>query len=257
MKRFFIFIVVVLLLARCEDLDRNNPLDPKNPNSQIDRATLVEVFVNDSTGFEYCNYALDAIEKLSQREEFKTNFFVVQYHVTNRNANWNDLYARDEFNQRYYEYVPITSERGIPDAMFNGLQNRIQGASLEKIEERYAAAASALSGQKSFFRIEATKKITGNVMSVNVDVARHGRSDAENIDVNVILCEDLKQPRYRYVARKIFQKQSLSIIKRGEAKSFVFAEQLPIIEQIDNLFVIIIIQEQNGTAKEILQAARF
>ncbi|HEX9972391.1 MAG TPA: hypothetical protein VGD14_10010 [bacterium] len=257
MKRYFPFIITFLMLARCGDLDRNNPLDPKNPGSETDRAILVELFVNDSTGFEYCNYALDAIEKLSQREEFKNNLFVLEYHLTNRTANWNDGYARDEFNQRYNEYVPLTSERGIPDALFNGALHRIQGASQEKIEERYASAANSLLAQKSYFHIEAGKKIAGNVITVNVDIARFGKSNAEDIDLNVILYEDLKIPRYRFLARKIFQKQTIPDIRHGEVKSFVFSEQLPDIEQINNLFVIIIIQAQNGASKEIFQVARF
>ncbi|MCU0643227.1 MAG: DUF1223 domain-containing protein [bacterium] len=257
MKRYFPFIIAFLLLARCADLDRDNPLDPKNPGSETNRAILVELFINDSTGFEYCNFALDAIEKLSQREEFKNNLFVLEYHLTNRNTNWNDGYARDEFNQRYYEYVPLTSERGIPDALFNGALHRIQGASQEKIEERYASAASSLAGQKSYFHIEAEKKIAGNVITVNVNVARYGTSNAENIDLNVILYEDLKIPRYRFLARKIFQKQTIPSFGHGEVKSFIFSEPLSDIGQIDNLFVIIMVQAQNGASKEIFQVARF
>ena len=257
MRKYFPFILIFLILSRCGDLDRDNPLDPKNPGSETDRIILAELFVNDDTGFEYCNYALDALEKLSQREEFKSNLFVLEYHLTNQTANWNDDFARDEFNQRYYEYVPITSERGIPDAMFNGLTHRVQGASREKIEERYAGVANALLGQKSYFHIDAEKRIAGSVITVNIDLARYGRSNAENINLNVILYEDLKIPRYRYLVRKIFQKQTIPLIRNGEVKSFVFSEQLPKIEQVSNLFVIILIQEQNGTTNEILQAARF
>lgn len=257
MKKHFPFILIFLILSRCGNLDRDNPLDPKNPGSETDRIILAELFVNDGTGFEYCNYARDALEKLSQREEFKNNLLVLEYHLTNQTAGWLDGFARDEFNQRYYEYVPIASERGIPDAMFNGLAHRVQGASREKIEERYADVANAFLGQKSYFHIDAEKRFAGSVLTVNVDVAKYGKSDAENINLNVILYEDLKIPCYRYVARKIFQSQAIPLIKNGEAKSFVFSEQLPKIDQVSNLFVIVLIQELNGTTKEILQAARF
>lgn len=257
MRKYFPFILLFLILSRCGDLDRDNPLDPKNPGSETNRMILAELFVNDDTGFEYCNYALDALEKLSQREEFKTNLLVLEYHLTNQTADWNDEFARDEFNQRYYEYVPTANARGIPDAMFNGLAHRIQGASQEKIEERYSNVANALLEQKSYFHIDAEKRIAGNNISINVDLARYGRSDAENINLNVILYEDLKIPRYRHVVRKIFQNQTIPLIRNGEVKSFVFSEQLPNIAQISNLFFIILVQEQNGTTKEVLQAARF
>ncbi|UCE06986.1 MAG: hypothetical protein JSW07_02805, partial [bacterium] len=134
MRKLFLFIILCWFIFDCGDLDRDNPLDPKNPNSSVERAILVELFVNDSTGFEYCSYALDALERLAQREEFKDNLFVLEYHLINRTHNWNDSYALDEFNQRYYQYVPNLNERGIPDAMFNGLVSRVQGASLENID---------------------------------------------------------------------------------------------------------------------------
>lgn len=257
MKKYFAFLWIILLLADCGDLDRNNPLDPKNPGSETKRSVVVELFVNDSSGYEYCNYALDAIEELAQRQEFQDNLLVLEYHVGNRNANWNDEFARDEFNQRYNEYVPLSSERGIPDAMFNGSMLRIQGASQEKISERYASGAASLLGQKSYFHIEAEKKITGSSIRVEVDLARFGRADASDIALNVILYEDLKIPRYRFLARKLFQKQTIPEIRHGEVKSFSFTEPLAGIEQIDNLFVVILVQAHDGSSQEIFQAARF
>ncbi len=251
-------MLINLIWINCGDLERDNPLDPKNPNSDVDRGILVELFLNDSTGYEYCNYALDAIEKLSQREEYKENLFVLEYHLTNRNANWNDPYAKDEFNQRYYEYVPKTSERGIPDAMFNGLVDRVQGASLEKIDDRYTEAANALLAKKGNFRIEAEKNISNNLIEIDVIVARFGSSGEEDIDLNVVLYEDLEKPRHHFVARKILQKQNILFIKRGEVKSFRFTEQLPQVEKISNLFALVLVQDQKeANKKEVFQVAKF
>lgn len=257
MKNIFPFIILSVLIFNCGDLDRDNPLDPKNPNSSVVRAILVELFVNDSTKFDYCNYALDAIERLAQREEFKDNLYVLEYHLTNRASDWNDSYALDEFNQRYYQYVPNLSERGIPDAMFNGLVNRIQGASLENIENRYSEAADQFLGQSSFFHIEAEKQISNNSMQLEVTIARYGKSDEDNIDLLAVLYEDIGAPRHHYVARKIFQKQSIPKIKHGEIKSFNFSEQLPQVSNINNLFVLVILQDQQSSKKEVFQVAKF
>ena len=79
MRKLVLFIILCLFIFDCGDLDRDNPLDPKNPNSSVDRVVLVELFVNDSTGFEYCNYALDALERLAQREEFKDKLFILEF----------------------------------------------------------------------------------------------------------------------------------------------------------------------------------
>lgn len=257
MKKFFPFIIICFLQFNCADLDRDNPLDPKNPNSSMDRAILIELFINDSTGFEYCNYALDAIEQLAQREEFRNNLYVLEYHLTNRTHNWNDIFALDEFNQRYYLYVPNLNERGIPDAMFNGLVKQVQGASFENIDNRYSEAADALLGQKSFFYVEAEKQVSNNSIQLEVTVARYGKSNQENIDLNAILYEDIGTPRHHYVVRKIFQKQTIPEFKHGEIKTFHFSEQVPQINNINNLFMLVFLQDQQSSKKEIFQVAKF
>jgi len=256
-RRLFPIIILCLFVFDCADLDRDNPLDPKNPNSSVDQAILVELFVNNGTGFEYCNYALDAIEKLAQRAEFKNNLYVLEYHLTNKTSEWLDGYAMDEFNQRYYQYVPNLSERGIPDAMFNGLVNRVQGASFENIENRYAEAADQFLGQSCYFYIDAEKQISNNSIQLEVTVARYGKSDTDNIDLNAILYEDMGTTRHHYVTRKILQKQTIAKIKHGEVKSFHFSEQLPQIKNINNLFVLIFLQDQQSANKEVLQVAKF
>ena len=257
MRKLFLFIILCLSIFDCGGLDRDNPLDPKNPNSSVDRAILVELFVNDSSGFEYCSYALDAIERLAQREEFKDNLYVLEYHLTNQTSEWNDEYALNEFNQRYYQYVPNLNERGIPDAMFNGLVRRVQGASLENIDNRYSEAADQFLGQSCYFHIEAEKQISNNFMQLEVTIARYGKSDENNIDLNAILYENIGTARHHYVARKILQKQTIPKIKHGEIKSFHFSEQLPQVNNINNLFVLVFLQDQLGTNKEILQVAKF
>jgi hypothetical protein len=257
LKKFFPFIIFSVLIFNCGDLDRDNPLDPKNLNSSVDRIILVELFVNDSTKFNFCDYALDAIERLAQREEFKDNLYVLEYHLANRTSNWNDNYALDEFNQRYYQYVPNLSERGIPDAMFNGLVSRIRGASLENIDNRYSEAADKLLGQSSYFQIEAEKNISNNLFRLEVSIAKYGRSDEDNIDLYAVLYEDVGTPRHHHVVRKIFQKQSIPKIKHGETKSFTFSEQLPQVNNINNLFVLVFLQDQQGSKKEVFQVAKF
>jgi len=67
LKKLCFLSILLVLLFQCGKLDRNNPLDPKNPGADLERTILAELFVNDSTGYEYCNYALDAMEKLAQR----------------------------------------------------------------------------------------------------------------------------------------------------------------------------------------------
>ena len=58
-KYIFHLLVFLIILLRCGNLDRDNALDPKNPNSKANRIILIELFVVENTGYEYCNTALE------------------------------------------------------------------------------------------------------------------------------------------------------------------------------------------------------
>jgi len=257
LRRFFLLILLSLFLCYCGDLDRDNPLDPKNPKSNVERAILAELFVNDSTSYDYCNFALDAIEKLSQQNEFKGKLFVLEYHLTNRTSDWDDVYALDQCNQRYYNYVSNSNERAIPDAFFNGKAARVQGASRENIDHRYLTAAQNFLGLKSYFGIEGTKKKFNNSIQLTISIARYGNSWEDDIEVNVVLYEDLESARHRYVVRKIFQPQTITTIKPGGIKSLTFTEPLSQFQHIENLYLMVILQDKNGPTKEVYQVAKF
>ncbi len=257
MKHIAVILIAGLVLVHCGELERDNPLDPKNPNAAIDQTVAVELFVNDSTGYEFCRFATEAMERLAQQDQYRDKLCVLEYHLTNRSHGWNDIYALDEFNQRYYRYVPISSERGIPDAMFNGLIRRVQGASLENIEQRYLQALVPLLGQSSPFYIQATKKFSSNAIQLDVKLGMYGNRTMENLELNVILYEDLNLPGHRFLVRKILQEQTIPRIRHGDIKSFCFSAPLPEVTNIGNLYAVVLVQDQQSADKEILQAARF
>ncbi len=257
MRNFTFIILIGLVLVRCDRLDRDNPLDPKNPKATFAQMTTVELFVNDSTGYDYCRYAIDAIERLAQRTNYQDKVCVLEYHLTNRTLGWNDSYALDEFNQRYYSYVPIVSERGIPDAMFNGLMMRVQGASMETIEQRYAAALEPLLVRTSPFYIQAIKKISNNSIELDVRLAMYGTTMMQNLHLIPVLYEDLNMPGHRFLVRKILQEQIITQIQHGEIQSFHVSAPLPAVSDVQRLYAIVLVQDQKSAKKEILQAARF
>ncbi len=257
MRPIFLVIWLSLLWLSCADLDRDNPLDPKNAGSRVDQAILAEIFVNDSTGYDYCNYALEAIEQISQQSEFRQTLLVLEYHIINKASQRNDPYALEACNQRYYEYVPNSSERGIPDAMFNGRATRVQGASREQVAQRYAAAIRSLLGQESYFGIEGSRKIINNAVQLQFSVARYGSHWEGELTVLVVFYEDLRTARYRYVVRKILPWQTITSMKRGTVRSFTLSEALYQFPHPENTFALVILQGKDHPAKEIYQVAKF
>lgn len=257
MRPFILLTWLSLLWLTCADLDRDNPLDPKNMGSSINQAIVAELFVNDSLGYNYCNYALEAIEQISQQSEFKQTLLVLEYHVINKASQRNDPYALEACSQRYYEYVPTSTGRGIPDAMFNGSATRVQGASREQIVQRYTNAVRSLMGQKTFFGIEGTKKIVNNSIQLKFSVVRYGSSWEGEAAVLVVLYEDLGIDCYRHVVRKILPWQTITQMKRGAVLSFTLSEALSQFSHPENTFAIVILQDRDHPAKEIYQVAKF
>ena len=256
MKQIFLLMLSALILVfSCADLDRDNLLDPQNPNSYTDRAVLVELFINDSTGYEYCEHAIETIEEIGLREENDGKLFVLEYHLTN--AGWNDKFASSENNQRYHEYIPASSQRGIPDAFFNGLGLRVQGASEVNIYHRYSAAVEQLIGDKGYFLFEAEKEIVDNFLNLDVTIARLGNSEKKNLTVNAVVFEDLGRQGQRYVVRKVLPRQTISSFDSGQVKNYRFSASLSNVESIDQTYVLVFLQDQNKTTRDIYQVAKF
>lgn len=256
MKQLLSFgIIALLIIFACADLERDNLLDPKNPLSSTEKAVLVELFINDSTGYDYCEYAVDTIEEIGLRDENQGKLFVLEYHVNN--PDWNDAFALNENTQRYHEYVPSAAERGIPDAFFNGREVRVQGASQQNVYSRYSAAVDNVIDHKGYFIIEAEKNISGNALNLDVTVARLGNSEKKDLAINAVVYEDLGIERQRFVVRKILPRQIIGRFDSGQIKRFKFSANVTNAENIYQTFVLVFLQDQSKSTRDIYQSAKF
>jgi len=246
---------LLALLVSCADLERDNMLDPQNPQSVTERVILVELFVNDSTGYDYCEYAVESMEQICLREENAGKIIALEYHVTK--AGWNDALALNEANQRYHEYVPTTDKRGIPDAFFNGLEVRVQGASEENIYNRYSDAVDQLLGDSGYFLIEAEKTTTGTVIDLDVTIARLGNSDKTDLSVNAIVYENRETPGQRFIVKKILPRQIISRFDSGQVKNFSFSAVMSPNDTMERMKVAVFLQDQGSSNRAIYQVAQF
>ncbi|MBC8184709.1 hypothetical protein H8E88_26750 [candidate division KSB1 bacterium] len=256
MKKYIFHLLLSLtFLLYCGNLDRDNVLDPKNPNSKANRVVLVELFVVENTGYEYCNTALDGLEELCESDNYRGKVLLLEYHL--KKDNLNDSFALPQCYDRYVEYEPVQSDRGIPDAFFNGKIERVQGASLDKAGARYDDVLTGLTGKKSYFRFEVNKQVEGNSIDLDVKVIRLGRNKKQDLNLFVVLYEDIETDLHHYVVKKIFQPQTINSIEPGEVKSFYFSDHLISIQKMENIHAVVFIQDQNETTMEVYQAAKF
>ncbi|MBN1352939.1 hypothetical protein JXJ21_26350 [candidate division KSB1 bacterium] len=210
-----------LLIVAC-DLDRTNPLDPKNPDSYRSMPIVAEVFVNDDIAIqnEYCDYALTAIENLSDSYT-REQLMIVEYHLPYQTKPDNDPNISDNFIPLYESYAPVPDERGLPDIFLNGTSQRIQGASsLPTVQERLKASLASESGKKSYLTIEASLSQSGSNYSISGKIARLGKDDLANAEITAVLIEDLSRENAHFVARFLFSSQTITNLKHSESLDF-------------------------------------
>ena len=210
------FSVIGYLFVACADLDRSNPLDPKNPGSKNPKIVLVEAFVSQGTDQPYNDYALQALDKLVRT--FKSNLIVLEYHV--QAVQGNDSLANDSNLNRYKKYVNLSSERASPHVFFSGNLANIQGASTTELAyRRYEDALTAALNGPAHFTIEATAELSATNLTVKTTVARLGSYDAENVTLYLAIIQDLGKDCQHRVVREFLPIETFGAIEAGEIKS--------------------------------------
>jgi len=213
--KIILLILFVAVLA-CDDLERNNPLDPKNPSSQRTETVLVESFVNQSGG-AFIASSLAAFDRLL-REYGEGAFVYLEHHIAETPGT--DHNALDASLNRYKVFVPETAEQGIPDVFFNGLQGRVQGASdADAAYLRYNTELEKELGRQCYFTIEAKATRQAGKLTVSAQIARLGREDAEDIVIYAAILEKAAGSNYRYIVKAFITDDAFENINNGEVKA--------------------------------------
>lgn len=191
-KLCFKLILLTVFLIGCSDIARDNPLDPKNPDSISETPILIEAFVN--TSFSYDRAALEALDQIQLQFGNNVDLEIVEYHRTHEQGETDIVpFEKEEFRflqQDYAEMYPDTI--GVPDIFVNGSQGRVFGAttSYESVYDRLAPIVSDLAGQPSHYSLEAEISTVGNMLDVNYKIARLGDEPDENLNINIIFVKD-------------------------------------------------------------------
>ncbi len=99
-KLFLILYIVQAILISCNDIDRDNVLDPKNPESYRAQVISLEAFVNTENDQLFNEHMLQAMETILGR--YPGKIILVQYH---RNAiEFQDSLSIPENENLYEQY---------------------------------------------------------------------------------------------------------------------------------------------------------
>lgn len=239
----------ILFLCACGELERNNPLDPKNPQSERERVVFIEAFVNDATPFSpFTLTALDSLAFALPTDQI----IIAEHHLPG--TNYNDTYALQESADRYNTLV--TADHGVPDVFFNGTPTRLQGASsAHAAAQRYRAALQNELSRIGYFTIEAKKTVTATGIEINATIARLGDSPATQFAIVAVVWEDLGMARHRHVVRKVFSPEAVNGLAAGDTRTVRFAANLAGVQNANRLQAAVIIERSLNSGKEMLQAA--
>jgi hypothetical protein len=241
------WVLSLLLLVACENLERNNPLDPQNPDSERRRVVFVEAFVNDAAPFNA--FALQALDSLAATFP-QQQVVIVEHHLPS--AKFTDVEALTESADRYK--ILTTAAPAVPDLFFNGSRSRVQGASSTGTAVfRYRHAIQAEIDKVAHFTIEAQKTISANRIDLDVTVARLGKGDFSPFAVTAMIAEDLGAAGHHHVVRKILLPENFSGIAAGERKSAHFSTSLPSAVNTGRIQVLVMVEQTTGLGREILQ----
>jgi hypothetical protein len=208
---FILFFGIVF--AACKDLDRDNNLDPKNPNAEANQVTVVENFVHRYTNYDSVypsiRYSQVALQQLTA--DYKERMIIMEYHMYPAGVPANDTFASLENESRYNDYRGSTT-RGFPHAFFNGNAAQIQGASsVETAKQRYQTILDSITVKKVKLYCEAEMRYDGDTLIINSRLIRFGTEEINNLLVEFFVVED-KGDLLHYMVRKDVQDEFITSI---------------------------------------------
>jgi len=249
-KSLFKYVLIAALLGGCDDLPRDNLLDPRNESSYGSSAILLEAFVN--TYYTELEYNFWTLQALRQVESFYgQRVIIAEYHrdIKVGDSTYHDPYSYATYDNRHKMYADAdgTFDRAIPDIFINGDQGRVLGASsVASVHDRLQQTINRLLDEKSYYALEADLTKSNNTLTIDYRVARLGNTAAGELRLNVIFVKDYGSDYSRRVVTRSNYPFPNEIpgIKAGEIFKGQVVESLSVTDKPDA--VILSLTEKNS-----------
>lgn len=197
---------MLAILSGCQDLDRENPLDPKNPQSSRQPVFLIEAFINTSSQLEaentfYNTWAVHALDSL--HDLYGGQLIIAEYHRAVTDPKYADEFALpDRYEALYTRYVNAngTGGKGVPDIFINGAVDRIQGAhSASSVYDRMNEILSGKMSEEGLFTLEPVVTVSGGDIRVSCKIARLGNRPEQALRLRLVFVKDFSHPLLKRV----------------------------------------------------------
>jgi len=183
----------------CNDIPRDNLLDPKNPGSYRQAVIMIEAFVNTENDALYNENMISALNTLKMR--YPSKLAVAHYH--RNTTGFTDSLMIPGVENLYEQYLGYyDDQKGTPDVFINGAYARVKGAtSVDNALERLEAVLTPMLVQNAYFTLEPVMSSRNSTVNLSVMVARLGGTYAENLLVHVTIIEKVDNSTLSAVAR--------------------------------------------------------
>lgn len=219
-KYIFSIFIILLLIINCDDIPRDNILDPKNSSGYCQPVILIEAFVD--TSYDACDRAIEALNLIEA--DYGGKIVIAEYHRDVEDTTDTYVYSQyDALHQIYVDSSSSSTQRGVPDIFVNGAGNRVSGASsVTSVSDRLNPIISELVIQKNEYILEPNIQVNGAAINASCKVARLGNQAAANLRLKLIFIKEYSGTYLKHVS--VLPKKALIprvIIDKIEAGEFV------------------------------------
>ena len=246
MKRLLVVLVVIGLII-CLFVGCNLTTPPGSEGEgegeeEVSRVVMVELFSQE--GCASCVVVEPILEQLANEYE-RSEVVLVEERAYG-------IYSLDEIRDRYEWYLPSNSDRGTPNILFNGLNQKIHG------DSSYATIKGKINlelGKDTKISISATRSSDSTTTTISGTIKNIGSSALDNLVINGMVFKDRGQTGLKYSVTDILEEQEQTIATLEPESTHNFSFTLADINwDINNIHGVIFVQDTDSSKKEILQA---
>ncbi|OGD14835.1 hypothetical protein A2V47_08985 [Candidatus Atribacteria bacterium RBG_19FT_COMBO_35_14] len=250
MKKLLLALIIVLTTCLFTGCLFATPAEGEPEPAE--RVVMVELFM--AIGCSHCEDAEPILEQLAGEYGYNQMILVEE-------ASGGD-YSTPEISERYKEfYFPDSADWGIPNILFNGLNDRIQGYSStnpdnpEAFITKVKGIIDAELAKGSKIVVTLTRSSNSNTTTLNGIIENVSISTLSNLEINGMIFQEQPTANLKYSVSDIFDEQKIEISSLAPEEILDFSFTLEGINwEGENVHGVIFVQAPESSTKEILQA---
>jgi len=242
-KLLLIFIMMGLMVCLFVGCLPTTPAEGEPEPAE--RVVMVELYI--AIGCHNCELVEPILEQLAGEYGF-------DHIILAEEAAWGD-YSTSEISDRYKGYLPDSADRGVPNILFNGInENWIHGyANYQTIKSKIDAELAK--GAKIVITIDSRNSDT-NTTIITGTIENVSNSTLSNLEINGMVFKERPTVNLKYSVFDIFEEQKVSVDSLAPGNIVEFSFTLEDFDwETDKVHGVIFVQAPESLTKEILQAA--